>query len=78
MEILIAILWYLQLLLPGMTYTQTDVDRMLQANQPVIGTIQQDTRLTNQILNDFNTNADTQTKKIIEEWTDPPPEPILD
>jgi len=78
MEILIAILWYLQLLLPGMTYTQTDVDSMLQANQPVIGTIQQDTRLTNQILNDFNTNADTQTKKIIEEWTDPPPEPILD
>ena len=78
MEILIAILWYLQLLLPGMTYTQTEVDSMLQANQPVIGTIQQDTRLTNQIMNDFNTNADTQTKKIIEEWTDPPPEPILD
>ena len=78
MEILIAILWYLQLLLPGMTYTQTDVMQMLQANQPVIGTIQQDTRLTDQILNDFNTNADAQTKKIIEEWTDPPPEPILD
>ncbi len=78
MEILIAILWYLQLLLPGVTYTQTDVEQMLQANQPTIDVVQQDAVLTNQILGDFNTNADSQTKKLIEEWTDPPPKPILD
>ncbi|OGU41824.1 MAG: hypothetical protein A2X61_01360 [Ignavibacteria bacterium GWB2_35_12] len=78
MEILIAILWYLQLLLPGVTYAQTDVELMLQANQPTIDMIQQDPMMTNQIMDDFNTNADDQTKKIIEEWEDPPPDPILD
>ena len=78
MEILIAILWYLQLLLPGLSYTQTDIEQMMIANQPTIDVIQQDPGLTNQIINDFNTNADDQTKRIIEEWTDPPPEPILD
>ncbi len=78
MEIIIAILWYLQLLLPGLTYTQTDVENMMIANQPTIDMIQQDPALTNQITNDFNTNADDQAKKIIEEWEDPPPDPILD
>ena len=78
MEIIIAILWYLQLLLPGLSYTQTDIKQMMIANQPTIDVIQQDPGMTNQIINDFNTNADDQTKKIIEEWEDPPPDPILD
>ncbi|MBI5324797.1 MAG: hypothetical protein HZB41_05920, partial [Ignavibacteriae bacterium] len=45
---------------------------------PTINVIQQDVRMTNQIVTDFNTNADSQTKRLIEEWTDPPPEPIMD
>ena len=78
MDIIIAILWYLQLLLPGVSYTQTDVEQMMIMNQPTLDVIQQDATLTNQIVTDFNANGDSQAKKLIEEWTDPPPQPILD
>ena len=78
MEIIIAILWYMHLLLPGTNYTQADVETMIQANQKTINAIQNDTQQTQQILNNFNTNAPSATKKIIEEWKDPPPDPILD
>ena len=47
-------------------------------NQPTLDVIQQDATLTNQIVTDFNANGDSQAKKLIEEWTDPPPQPILD
>jgi len=78
MELIIAILWYMQLLLPGVNYTQTDVQQMINANQKTIQAVQNDPVQSTQILNNFDANASTDTKSIIEEWKDPPPPPILD
>ncbi len=67
MDLLIAILWYLQLLVPGQTYTTTDINAIYQNNQSAVEVIQNDETQTNQALDYFdNTNAD-----LIEIWEDP-------
>ncbi|OGU13220.1 MAG: hypothetical protein A2X61_05340 [Ignavibacteria bacterium GWB2_35_12] len=78
MEILIAILWYLQLLIPGITYTQSDINNLIQENNKAIHSVKKDVQQTTQIMNDYNNKTNNQWKKIIEEWEDPPPDPILD
>ncbi|MFA6571145.1 MAG: hypothetical protein WCT77_07895 [Bacteroidota bacterium] len=74
MEILLAILLYLGLLMPGTQYTQADIDIILQNNQTQVQQVQNSPELLNQI---DQTTTDA-AKKIIEEWPDPPPQPILD
>jgi hypothetical protein len=78
MEIIIAILWYLQLLLPGVNYTQADINGIMQDNQKVIQEIRKDAQQTNRIMDCYNSNGCKDVKKIIEEWDDPVPDPILD
>ncbi len=50
MEIFIAILWYFQILVSGVTYTTTEVEQIIQVNQPIIQSVQQDPVLENQII----------------------------
>ncbi|MBE2190434.1 MAG: hypothetical protein IAE98_13355 [Candidatus Kapabacteria bacterium] len=50
MEIFIAILWYFHILVSGVTYTTTEVEQIIQINQPIIQSVQQDPVLENQIL----------------------------
>jgi zona occludens toxin (predicted ATPase) len=75
MEILIAILWYLQVLIVGNTYTTTQFDAMVNANQPQITTIQSDSQLTNDIYNSYMTTTSHDTK-IVEPWEDDDTPPI--
>jgi hypothetical protein len=58
MEIFIAILWYFQILLSGVTYTTTEVEQIIQINQPIIQSVQQDPVLTNQILDLYEGQID--------------------
>jgi cell division protein FtsB len=69
MEILIAILWYLQVLVVGGNYSQADIHQMIQNNVQSINQVQQNQQLTNQIMNDFEKSA-------IDVWEDDKPEPI--
>jgi hypothetical protein len=75
MEILIAILWYLQVLIVGGTYTHQEFDTMVNTNQNQIDHIQADQQLTNDIYNAYMTTTPHDTK-IVEPWEDDPPEPI--
>lgn len=74
MEILIAILWYLQLLVPGQTYTTADINAIYQNNQTTVDAVQQDATKTDAALDYFD---DTNTD-LIEIWEDPIviPEPL--
>ena len=67
MDILIAILWYLQLLVPGQTYTTAEINAIYQNNQTTVEAIQNDDAKTNEALDYFDqTNTD-----LIEIWEDP-------
>ena len=78
MEIIIAILWYLQLLIPGVNYTQSDINNLMQSNQKAIQEVRKDAKQTNLIMDSYNSNSTKNISKLIEEWPDPPPKPILD
>jgi hypothetical protein len=65
MEIFIAILFYLQILMPGTSYTQADINAMIQANQPAIMQVQTNPNLMNTAITDYNTAVD---KGIVEPW----------
>ncbi|PKL85050.1 MAG: hypothetical protein CVV22_09925 [Ignavibacteriae bacterium HGW-Ignavibacteriae-1] len=58
MEIFIAILWYFQILVSGVTYTTTEVEQIIQANQPLIESVQQDPVLENQIIELYDGQID--------------------
>ncbi len=74
MEILIAILWYLQIMFVGVTYTVEEVDMMIITNQPVIEQVQNDQQLLNTILDNFNSNYTiTIENGAVDIWDDPPP-----
>ncbi|MBI5324799.1 MAG: hypothetical protein HZB41_05930 [Ignavibacteriae bacterium] len=78
MELIIAILWYLQLLVPGVNYTQSDLNVLMQNNQKAVQDIRKDGKQSNMIMNCYNSNSTKNVSNLIEEWTDPPPEPIMD
>lgn len=58
MELFIAILWYLHILISGVTYTTTEVENIIQANQPIIQSVQQDQELVNHILEMYDGQID--------------------
>ncbi|MCO5251191.1 MAG: hypothetical protein M9949_07190 [Candidatus Kapabacteria bacterium] len=58
MEIFIAILWYFQILVSGVTYTTTEVEEIIQINQPIIESVQQDPVLENEIIELYDGQID--------------------
>ncbi len=77
MEVLIAILWYLQIFFVDVSYTTHEVDNMIIDNQDAIEAVHSDNNLTNQIVNDYNTKCPDGTTNVVETWEEEP-EPILD
>lgn len=80
MELFVAILWYLQLVFVGNTYSMNDINQMVQANQPVINQIQANPELMNQIMINFDQKTDTKInmeQNSIDVWEEDEPEPIL-
>ena len=54
MEIIIAILWYLQVLFTGVNYTDADIQKMEADNQNEIQAVMQDSELMQTVIDDFN------------------------
>lgn len=80
MELFIAILWYLQIIFVGNTYSTTDINLMIQANQPAINQIQTNPELMNKIMIQYDKQTNTTIKKeqnSIDVWEEDEPEPIL-
>jgi ArsR family metal-binding transcriptional regulator len=78
MEVLIAILWFLQVIFTNSSYTTEQIDMMYIQNQQMIETIQQDQQLTNQIVTDFNTANDwRQEGNVVEIYEGEESEPII-
>ena len=77
MDILISILWFLQVFFTDVTYTQAEVDQMIIDHDPEITVIQEDEVLTDQIYTDY-INEVGETTNIIETAEEPDPEPILE
>ena len=73
MDLLLAIMWFLNLLIPGKTYTKADIDAMALQNQSAIQAVQKDAAQTNQAVSTYD-----KTKNIIEPWDDDLPDPIPD
>jgi hypothetical protein len=68
MEVLVAILWYLQLVFAGQTYTTDQINTMVNDNQQAIESIQSDEDLQNQILDDFNNEFEGTNSGLCEPW----------
>jgi hypothetical protein len=65
MEIILAILFYLHLLMPGTSYTQSDINSLIQNNQQAITKVQSNSDLTKCAVNTYST---TTNKGIVEPW----------
>ena len=78
MEILIAILWYLQLLIPGQDYTLSEIDMIAEQNQAAIEVVQSNPDQTQDALNYFDESLDNGEVGILEEWEENPIKPIHD
>ena len=74
MDFLVAILFYLNMLMPGVSYTQTDLNAMIQANQQVIMQVQSNPELMKKATNTYTTGVE---KGIVEPWEEER-EPIQD
>jgi hypothetical protein len=72
MDILIAILWYLQLLLPGQEYTETEIEQIYLTNQDIIEKYSNDASLTYEALLNYEDDFIDEEKSIIEEWEENP------
>jgi hypothetical protein len=68
MDILIAIMWFLNILVPGQTYTLSDVEALSAQNQAVIENVQSDPVLTQNALDYYDQTFSTGNCDIIEEW----------
>ena len=65
MEILVAILFYLNMLMPGVSYTSSDINAMVQSNQQVIIQVQSNPELINKAVSNYNTGVE---QGIVEPW----------
>ncbi len=80
MELIIAILWYMQVIFTGQSYTPDQIDKYIQANEPVIQQIQSNPELSQQVMDQFSkqnqVKIDNSTGSIDVWEEDDEPEPI--
>ena len=76
MEILLAVLWYLQLLIPGEMYTPEQIDMMVQQSNLEIDAIQTDPALTNAVIDQYS--SEIGDLNFIQTWEEPEEEPEMD
>ncbi len=72
MEIMIAILWYLQLIMPGGTYHQDQINTICNDNKTVIQSVQNNADMTNAAVTSYSqfTSGGGQVY-IPDPWEDP-------
>ncbi len=80
MELIIAILWYMQVIFTGHNYTPDQINQYIQANQPVIQQIQSNQQLSGKVMDQFSKHnqvkIDNHTGSIDVWEEDEEPEPI--
>jgi hypothetical protein len=76
MDILIAILWWLNLLIPGQTYNYTDIESIAAENQTAIESVHVDPVQTDVVLNYYDQTFGSGQVGILEEWDENPIKPI--
>ena len=67
MDLIIAILFFLNILVPGTTYTQTDLDAIIIANQTQIMQVEADPAQVNAATTSYTTSVQ---QGLIEPWED--------
>ncbi len=77
MEVIIAILWYFQILFTGTNYTAADVDKLIMDNQNLIEDVQSNSALQDEVMNSYYDSSLPGSGNIIETWEDDEEEPIF-
>lgn len=72
MDLLIAILWWLNLLVPGQTYNYSDIDALAVENQTTIEIIQADPIQTETAVSYYDQTFSSGQVGILEEWDENP------
>ena len=72
MDILIAIMWFLQILLPNQSYTEAEIEALAKENQAIIQQIQDDPALSQESVSYYDDTFETGNVGIIEEWEENP------
>jgi len=72
MDLLIAILWWLNLLIPGQTYNYTDIETIAAENQTTIEVIQADAVQTETAVSYYDQTFTDSQVGILEEWDENP------
>jgi hypothetical protein len=79
MFIFIAILWYLQLMIPKVSPTTTELDTLLKnGTQAVKQHNAVQVLKLNEVQSFMKSSTETQFRNRIEQWTSDKPEPLLD
>jgi hypothetical protein len=78
MGILVMILWYLQLFTTSTSYTTDQMNALISQNKTAIQAVQNDPVMMKQVQSTYQATTDPTTKKVIEEWGVPLPQPILE
>ncbi len=78
MEVIIAILWYLQLLFTGANYTTAQVDELIISNQETINQVQSNEQLVNTVMQSYTEETTIYKENNVVEVWDEEPEPIPD
>ncbi len=72
MDMLIAILWFLGILIPGQDYTLSDIEALSLQNQTAIESVQSDAVLSQDAVNFYDQTFSTGDVGLIEEWDENP------
>lgn len=75
MDILIAILWWLNLLIPGQTYNYSDIEAIAAENQTTVEIIQTDPIQTETAVSYYDQTFNSGQVGILEEWDENPIKP---
>ncbi|MFP4370499.1 MAG: hypothetical protein ACLFR2_13045 [Candidatus Kapaibacterium sp.] len=80
MDLLIAILWHIQVLVPNTYVSYEEFDHMVTENEPVIQDIQNDEEQTQYIMHRYESEQPVfdLDPQLIEEWDKKEEEPIKD
>lgn len=68
MEVFVAILWYLHVLVPGVEYTEAEVNTAIDSNIIQIEEVQEDTDLMESIMSDYNGEITIDEADVAQPW----------
>ena len=73
MDLIFAIMWYLQLIFLGNTYTAEEFNDIFYQNEVIINDVASDPVMSNEAIIQFH-DAGGSDAKLVETWDEDPPE----